>query len=273
MFVATWTPYAQRQLNVDALAKEAVADWAVRHLGIRDNSGLFLDAGSQNLEVWKCLRTKFEGGDLQHLLVVTNSFLVLRDWVDQLKNPQALNLRVRMVGTEFNGPHLAFYGVAEQNSALVSKWFRPWIVFIGASGIGFDPDDGILLGHIGERERSDKQLLFQCQCQYARVILATPRKIGNPGGEVIDILAEASGQNSRSRAPIFLISTEPAAESAEEKLFKVAVEQFQSPKMKKRIEESGVRVRWFVVGGAPPGEVKLVREIGPDQGAPALADP
>ena len=79
------------------------------------------------------------------------------------------------------------------------------------------------------------------------MILATPSKIGNPGGRVFDIMSV----DSLSRAPIYLVTTEPqTGNSADNERFAAAGRALRSPKMQSRLRERGVEFHWVVVDGA-----------------------
>jgi hypothetical protein len=229
-------------------------------MGISSGVGLVLDAGSACFQAWRVIRHQVETtGGFAHLSVATNNFMVLEDWAKNLSNPRLLGLQVEMVGTAFDGPHMALYGAAGKNSILESKVFWPWVVYVGAAGIDFHEESGVLLGyHCGDTERSDKALLFQCHCQHARIILATPRKIGNPGGHVLDLL---SIDKLRPQAPIYLATTVPEPNSSEEEQFSAAKERFLSKGLEERIREKRVEFHWVMIARENDGVSKVVDEL------------
>lgn len=235
---------AQRQVDPDD--KDLAAEWVATDLPLTNGAGIFVDAGSQCMAVWKAIVGQIEKNQFANLAVVTNSLLVLQDWPDSLtKIPQLQGTTVEPAGEIFDAPHLAFYGEAVRTK-LTSPHFRPSAVYIGASGIEFDEQAGILLGyHAGEPERASKELLFQCSCKDARVILATPKKIGNPGGRVFDIL---SVKGLDPKAPIYLVSAEPKADSVEERQqFEAAKRVLQGETMVSKLREKGLTFHWITL--------------------------
>jgi hypothetical protein len=239
------TLFALAQRQVDPDDKALAAEWVATDLPLTNGAGIFVDAGSQCMEVWKAIVGQIEKSRFANLAVVTNSLLVLQDWPTSLtKIPQLQGTTIEPAGEIFDAPHLAFYGEAVKTK-LTSPHFRPSAVYIGASGIEFDEEAGILLGyHAGEPERASKELLFQCPCKDFRVILATPKKVGNPGGRVFDIL---SVRGLDPKAPIYLVSAEPKAGSPEERQFEAAKRVLQSERMKMKLLEKGIRFHWITL--------------------------
>jgi DeoR/GlpR family transcriptional regulator of sugar metabolism len=236
----TLVPFAQAQKQVDPDDKDLVARWIGDELRLSNGAGVFLDAGSQCMMLWKAIREKVRKNLYSHLAVRTNNFLVLDQWVqDQTLHPQGNTIET--VGDVFDVGHLAFYGPAAK-SRLMEGDFRP-TVYIGTSGIEFS-DGSILFGyHQGSLEGDFKQLLFKCPAR-SRVILATPQKIGNAGGRVFDLL-KLDGLNVS--APIILVTTNPQKGTAAEKTFQEAQKALREESMQEAIRKKGIRFTWVTV--------------------------
>jgi len=236
----TLVPFAQAQKQVDPDDKDLVARWIGDELRLSNGAGVFLDAGSQCMVLWKAIREQVRKNLYSHLAVRTNNFLVLDQWVqDQALHPQGNTIET--VGDVFDVGHLAFYGPAAK-SRLMEGNFRPTI-YIGTSGIEFS-DGSILFGyHQGSLEGDFKQLLFQCPAR-SRVILATPQKIGNAGGRVFDLL-KLDGLNVS--APIILVTTNPQKGTAAEKAFQEAQKALREESMQDAIRKKGIKFTWVTV--------------------------
>jgi hypothetical protein len=144
-------------------------------------------------------------------------------------------------------------------------------IYIGASAIEFRKEGGIRLSyHAGESERHCKELLFQCpvSSKGARVILASPAKIGNPGGRVLDILTINDVDTS---VPIYLVTAEPRPDDTDaQERFRLAREIFRGQEMQSRLREKHLRFRWRIVDRADPLALKAKDPLDyPDQMVPA----
>ena len=238
--------YVATQQKVDQDEKALAARWVADELAPKNGEGLFLDAGTSCQAVWeKTLQRIEDTNHAANLCVVTNSLLVVKDWIDHLMRIPALQgTTLEIAGEIPDVPHMAFYGEALRK-ALESKYLRLSAVYIGASGIEFDAGAGILLGyHAGEPERHCKEYMFQCPCKGQRVILATPGKIGNPGGRVLDILSI----EPLDKAPIYLVTAEPRpADIEDQKRFAAAEAVLTGDAMRKRLLKLGLQFYWIIV--------------------------
>lgn len=253
--------FALAQLEVDPKEKELAARWAVCHLPLTSGAGIVLDAGTSCLAVWESLVEQICTGRLAHLLVYTNNLLVLEHWRDHVSTPQIRETKVKLFGWELDPSHMAFYGSEDARKKLLSDSLRPSIVYIGTSGIEFDAHRGILFGyHQDDAEREIKELLFKCYAK-TRIILSTPSKMGQAGGQVLNLL---SIPHLDAEAPIYLITTRPKPGERKKikDQFDRAKKTFASPEIQNAIRQKGIDFHWIVVdpeSGEVPKELEHLR--------------
>jgi len=233
-------PFAQAQKNLDKADKELVARWIAKEMPLSNGEGVFLDAGSQCSILWDAIREELRKHSYAHLAVRTNSFLVLDKWVED-NNVQFQGNTVETVGDVFDVAHCAFYGPAAK-ARLMEPTFRA-TVYMGTSGVEFT-DSSILFGyHQGSLEGDFKRWLFQCPAR-SRVILATPRKIGNAGGRIFDLLTL---DNLDTSAPIYFVTTNPPPSSPAATAFEMAQSKLRQDRMQAALRERGLSFTWITV--------------------------
>ena len=244
--------YAVRQEDVEKREKTLIAKWVTNNFPFGDGDGILLDAGSSCLAVWDEFSRKI-GEDITHLSFWTNNFQVLKRWASS-REYAIRETQLEILGSVLDPSHQAFFGpIARQ--ALTPSSFRPKAVYIGCSGVVFDPNEGILFSyHAGDRERDFKQLLFQCSCSL-RFILATGKKVGAIGAHAFDIL---SIRDVSSRGPIYLVTTEPEPETREQ--FEQSKAAFQKQEMAGRIRRAGLDFHWVILD-SETGEQKEHLEV------------
>lgn len=258
MHIPKFVPFAIAQMNIDSEDKALVARWVETEIPLRSGAGIFLDAGSSCLAVWKEIVEAIRNNRYSNLTVYTSSLMVLQSWSEQQIVPQLLGTNLVLAGDEFDAPHLAFYGAAVTRKLLDGD-FRPFSVYIGVSGIDFD--DGIFLGyHAGDLEKQAKEALFRCPAK-TRVILATPAKIGNAGGRVFNLLAM---KGLDTRGSIYLVTTSPEPGTEEEKRFNKAREVFLGDGVQHALRAAGVQFSWIILDrNAKETPKALERLVGP----------
>jgi len=239
--------FAIAQLNVDAEDKQLAAKWVARELPLASGAGLFLDAGTSCREMWNQIMEEIKDR-YANLAIATNNLLVIKEWIDGLMRVPALQgTSLETAGEICDVSHLAYYGEALRKK-LMSRNMSFSAIYIGASGIEFHEEGGIRLSyHAGDPERQFKELLFRCPCSTkgARVILASPVKIGNPGGRVLDIL---SIKDMDTSVPIYLVTAEPKQDDKDAQgRFKRAKDILCSQRMTSRLTEKGVEFHWVIV--------------------------
>jgi hypothetical protein len=251
-------PYVIEQMGLDAKDKLLVATWVALHLCLKDGAGILLDAGSACFQMWEKIVGQIHGGDLRFLVVYTNSFLVLENWGKRLTSPGVQRTLMELTGTKLDWEHLAFYGpVAIQK--VMNPGFRATNVYIGTSGMEFDEKTGsIRFGYRGPGDEPEwKELLFKCRAS-RRIILATPRKIGEAGGRAFNIL---DTQDLFTDAPIYLVTTNPEKGSEYEKQFKQALDAFQSEAVEQAIVSKGLEFHWITIDRESNDVPKKLYEI------------
>lgn len=237
----TMIPFALAQKNVDPDDKKLVALWAAEEKPLSDGAGVFIDAGSSCLAVWEVIREQLSMAKFANILVSTSNFLILQDWATKPSDSNFPGTSMEMAGDIFDAPHMAFFGETAEKK-LLSGSFRPAVVYIGTSGVEFE-EDSLLLGyHAGDLEKDAKELLFKCPAK-VRIILATPRKIGNAGGRVFNVLAI---ENIDARAPIYLVTTTPTG-AEEEMQFSCAKSTFSGEAFETAVRDKGLEVHWIIV--------------------------
>lgn len=255
--------FVQSQMRIDPDEKTVLSRWAVDDLPhpLRDGDGVFLDAGSSCLDVWRVIGDRLRASQFRHLTVYTSNFMILQDWTSENRSIPRSQAKVNLAGSVFDDEHLAFYGEAVRD-VLMSGRFRPSVVYVGTSGIEFDDKAGILFGyHAGDPEYEVKQCYFQCPAKQ-RIILATPRKIGVAGGLAFNVLKVSELD---TRAPIYLVTTEPEPDSEEERQFEKAKEVFEGENIQRAIRESGVKFHWITLKRDHPTPIE-------DLAAPLVAE-
>jgi DeoR/GlpR family transcriptional regulator of sugar metabolism len=247
----TFAPlYVDDQLKREVDEKQLVARWIAEDLPLTYGSSLFIDAGSQCCFAWRALLEKINRDKLSQLSVLTSSMLVLEDWSKNYCDAQQRVPRVQISGGDFDAPHLAFYGADKSRFSN----FRPAAVLIGAVGIEVRPD-GILLGYnAGAQEHADKKLLFHALRAKRHIVLATPSKIGDPGGMAFDILS-LNPSELDSSAPIYIVTTTPAKGTIHEEALQTTLATLRSAQMQTRLKEKGLVLRWVTVSEGPNKEL------------------
>jgi hypothetical protein len=237
-------PFALAQLESEAPEKGAVSTWVDDHYPVTPGAGLFFDAGSQPFKQWEKTLQRLVSGEISHIGVVTSNSQILNSFQEHNLVPALRGTTVAIAGDQFDAEHLAFYG-RQARERLTSGTFRPSVVYIGTSGIEFDGGSIWFGYHAGELEREAKSLLFECPAK-ARVILATPRKIGNAGGSVFDVLAL---EHLNTGAPIRLVSTTPLAGEDSDKIarFERAKKAFLAAELQNALKAKGITFSWTIV--------------------------
>jgi DeoR/GlpR family transcriptional regulator of sugar metabolism len=241
--------WANLQRESDMDRKNRVATWAVRYFRLQGASGVYFDSGTSATQIWEALGRQIGEGGPSQLQVVTNNLMILNHFAND-PSPLLFGTRMESVGEFFDVLHQSFYGpgIAKR---FQSGTFRPDIVYIGTNGISFGPDGAILFGyHASEPEREVKELLFANPCRARkRVILATGKKIGNPGGTVFDILKL---EHLDLRSPLYLVTTPP--EPDEREMYEEALQAYQTDMVQEAISKSGLQFTWLEVRGPNPGD-------------------
>jgi hypothetical protein len=228
-------PWVHEKMEEDVEEKKAVAEWVDSKYCLPGGAGVFFDAGSQCSLQWERTQERLLLGQVSHLSIVTSSALIIQNFSQKVIAHALRGTTVAIAGDIFDVEHLAFLGNSAKDR-LMSRRFRPAIVYIGTSGIEFD-GSSILFGyHAGDAERELKGLLFECPAK-DRVILATPRKIGNAGGAVFDVL------KLNGNAPIRLVTAEPPKGSPWRAQFDRALEIFNGPQMQKAFRNKKLTFR------------------------------
>lgn len=235
--------YVDTQRDVDPEPKRLVAEWVSQHLKLGNGAGLIIDAGTSCLTAWEVIVEQISSGELQFLTVYTNNYLVLDAW---WKNAYIGKTNVEIIGSVLDADHMAFYG-NEAVAKVMAGNFRAMNVYIGTSGIHFDPHQGRILFayHASDAERTIKELLFQCDAN-RRIILATPGRVGSASasGRYFDVL---NISNLNTRSPIYLVTVNPEEGTAEEEAFDKAKEAFRSPAMEEKIGQKGLVFHWVTI--------------------------
>jgi hypothetical protein len=237
-------PFAKEQKRLELEGKQAVAIWAMRRFRPSLGTGVVLDAGSACFEVWRAMRAGIEGGEFDHIKVKTSNFGVLSDCTNATHVLQ--NTAVDLWGDMFDPQHEAFY--VTESSVIMLSAFRPSEVYIGASGVEIE-GSSLLIGFHGFLERQHKQLLLRFPCRN-RIILTTAIKIGNAGGNVIDVLAldKADDKTTVRKAPIYLVTTVPAsADKIIQGRLRVAQDNLFSSGMGEALSRKRLEVHWVTV--------------------------
>jgi hypothetical protein len=249
-------------LNVEQEEKELAARWVAKELPLANGAGVFLDAGSSCREMGKQIIEQVKERRCANLSITTNNLLVIRDWIEGLISiPELQGTTLESAGEICDVPHLAYYG-DELKKRLTSPDVCLSAAYIGASAIDFHEVGGIRLSyHAGEWERHCKELLFRCSfsSKGARVILASPAKIGNSGGRVLDVLSITDMDTS---VPIYLVTAEPGSDDKDaQERFRSAKEIFRGQKMQSRLRETdrgrGFKFYWVIVGREDPHNPKV----------------
>ena len=116
--------YASAQLHVDAEQKQLAARWIAEELPLSSGAGLFLDAGSSCLALWREILDRIRHQSYANLSVTTNSLLVLRDWITGLGEiPSLLGTSLDFAGEICDVSHLAYYGDSLREK-LLSRFLR-----------------------------------------------------------------------------------------------------------------------------------------------------
>jgi len=236
--------FAKEQKRLELTGKQAVAAWAMRRFPPSFGTGVVLDAGSACFEVWRAMRAGIESGAFDHIKVKTSNFGVLSDCTKATHVLQ--NTAVDLLGDMFDPQHEAFY-VTSPDLGMFSA-FRPSEMYIGASGIEI-VGARVLFGFHGFLEKPHKQLLLRCPCR-RRIILTTAIKIGNAGGNVIDLLTldKADDRTPVHKAPIYLVTTLPAPG---DKVLQAQLSQAQdslfSNEMAEALTRKGLEIHWVTV--------------------------
>lgn len=252
-------PFALAQLESEALEKGAVSTWVDDHYPVTPGAGLFFDAGSQPFKQWEKTLQRLVRGEMSHIGVVTSNSQILNSFQEHNLVPALRGTTVAIAGDQFDAEHLAFYG-RQARERLTSGTFRPSVVYIGTSGIEFDGSSIWFGYHAGELEREAKSLLFECPAK-ARVILATPRKIGNAGGSVFNVLAL---EHLNTGAPIRLVSTTPVTGEDSDKIarFERAKKAFLAAELQDTLKAKGIVFSWTIVNPKTGDAVTLPGEGG-----------
>ena len=250
-------PYVKIQQQEDTLAKRLVANYALmqvqRNKIVRKGEPVYIDAGSSPMQIWESIKRV----GLDFSSIYTSNYLIIRDWMESVYlSPEFSNSKVILVGDVLDPEHGAFYG-----GSLVEKMkdpsFRPAAMFVGCAGIEFDEDHGIFYGYHGDDlEAKAKQSYFKCRSKM-KIILATPGKIGNSGGDVFNL---KNIKNFDKESPVCLITTEPA-EDQELDSFYAAEKVFESGKFFKLVRSQGIDFHWIILD-AKTGEFKREVSLG-----------
>jgi len=255
-------PFEKTQEEKDWKLRQLVAEWAVRE-GIRPNDGsrIVFDAGSSCLAVWERLLEEIRHYRLRFLTICTNNFRILEKWGEDAGTGSlpVRDTRIELFASqELNPEHLAFYG-PEARGKLLDPNFRPFVVYIGTSAIEFHKKS-IFFGYHGpEAQREIKELLFKCHATRARVILATPAKIGCAGCHVFDIL---SVEGLETEAPIYLVTAAPGSKTPDETrdYFDRAKDIFRSEQLQAAVANRGLQIKWVILDPENDG-IPKVKEI------------
>lgn len=238
--------YARRQESVEPDLKILLAKAALQQMrDLRDGEGLVVDAGSSCLAFFKEYAEMIRN-EHKYLSFYTNSYQILECW---LSLPDGLinEIPLEILGSKLDCMHLAFHGDVAK-VMLNPRVFKPAVVVIGASGIMFDSEEGLLFSyHASSPEEKFKQLLFQCVATKKRIILGTASKIGFVGAYSFDLL---SSDMFDTRTPICLITTAPRKDDTEtaERFYKMR-EVFYSRDMQDRVQTfaPGLNFEWIVL--------------------------
>jgi hypothetical protein len=254
------TLFALAARRIDQVYKAVATQWAGNEMRFTTGGAVVLDAGSQCRQMGLAITKLLIDGSYSMMTVVTNNHQVLQDWVEALaRHPQLASSHIKLLGDVFDVDHLAYYGNTLRDK-LTSPEFRPSHGFIGASGIEIDPDGHILIGyHGGPDEKMAKESLFSCCCTEARVILATPLKIGHPrSGYVFDLVSMPS---INTRTPIYLVTVQaPTAADAER--FQQVRNALSTPAMAAALRKAKIDFRWVLLDAESGKEVEQIRVPG-----------
>jgi DeoR/GlpR family transcriptional regulator of sugar metabolism len=254
---STIKSWANEQKDADTDKKRLVAAWASRHFRLNGASGVYLDAGTACLAVWKELAGQIvEEGHPSQIKVLTNNLMILNDFASN-PSPLLYGLKMASVGDNFDVLHQAFFGPSI-DERLRSGLFRPEVIYIGSNGISFSEDGAILFGfHAEDPEREAKELLFANPCKAkARIILATAKKVGNPGGTVFDILKVP---DLDCKSPLYLLTTAPAEE--ERDAYEFAMRIFKTETMQRAIVDRGLKFHWIEIDGSEREAFRNITDI------------
>ena len=245
-----------RQLGSDKDEKQSVAEWVCLHVPLKDNGGAVVDAGSSCLALFDLHMQQMLRGDLRFPAFVTNNFLVPQRWWEYRKeNPAVSTAMINLYGKRLDPEHMALFE-GDVATALMDSSFRPTNVYIGLSGIDFEPQGIVRCGyHGGKDEREIKELLFCKPCKQ-RIILLTPRKIGEAGGFVFDLRGI---ENLDKSAPIYLVTARPERGSSTENQFRETFERFREARG--RLLEEGLRFHWVTIERNGANVVTAVNDL------------
>ena len=123
--------------------------------------------------------------------------------------------------------------------------------------MGANPE--ILLGYHGDMDKEGvfKKLLFQCRSK-SRVIVATPTKIGNTSGNVMNLLALDELDDS---APIYLVTVEPEQNSASRIAFERSKRIVQGEMLRAKLAEMELEFFWIILERNPEGRPKVKERL------------
>jgi hypothetical protein len=249
--VQTW---ANIQKHLDTDIKRMLAEWAIQYFKLNSGApGVYCDAGSSNLYVWERLAEQIRKGYSTQTKVVTNNLMILSHFAND-PSPLLHGAKMEVAGDIFDGLHQALFGRRSILRKLQS--LHADVSYIGTNGFSFGEDGSILFGYHAELEREVKCLLFENHCNArARVILATPRKIGNPGSTVIDILKL---KRLDVRYPLYLVTAPPMP--GEREAYETAMRIYRSAKVQKEIEARDLNFIWLEVRGPNAGDEYNITE-------------
>ncbi len=254
--------YVEQQYAVEPLEKLTVARWARfdAPVPLAPCAGLFFDAGSGCKAVYDVTCEGILTGQVSNLAIKTNSLPVINGHAKALRSPRMNGTSVDVVGDTFDSMHEAFFGPSAHDK--LNSAFMPSAVYIGTNGIEFAEFGGTPKIHFGYHGSNDKEgvfkkLLFQCPAK-SRVIVATPAKIGNTSGNVMDLLALEKLDNS---APIYLVTVEPESHSTSRKAFEQSKRIFLGATMQAKLAEMELEFFWIILERNPDAMPKVKERL------------
>ncbi len=261
--------YAEDQREVDQDPKRVITRWVAHEMPLSRSSGALIDAGSTCLEMWNRIIEQITSGILRFLMILTNNFSVLDEYKKNMASV-APHTKVRTYGSTFDADHLAFFPVDQDEiqKQILREDFFPSHVFIGTNGIQFYPDGRISFGYHGDQpELLVKRLLFKKPTDQ-RIILATPKKIGDAGAMRFDITS--LGDELDTSAPIYLVTTDP--EEVDRERFIEQFRIFTSEAMQNKLRKLGLRFNWITVQESEGLSLKKNKELTfePDSGRESI---
>lgn len=232
--------YFDQHLHIDAEVKKKLGHWVVKQFPLEEHAGVFLDAGSQAFYVWQDLYRLLKKKNLRNIHVLSNSYPILKHWVESQRRNPVLGTSLDLAGGVFDDRTLAFYGVQEKKK-LSSMTLSH--LYIGAVGVEISDKGKLLLGYQSVGGEADsKKLLFEASCE-KRIVLATSRKIGYAGAKTLDVL---DFHDKAHNAPIYLISDTPETKDQEVRFERFRYE-LEAGKLRAHLDNRGITFTWYIV--------------------------